>query len=402
MSKLFEPIRIGAVTVPNRLVKSAMGEALADEHGRPTPDLLQLYRAWARGGTGLLITGMMTIRAGHAFTGHELGLHEDGAVGPLSQLTREVHREGGTIFAQLCHAPPQLPRAACRRLGPVAPSAGLNPNSLLWHRALRDDEIVAIVRDFGRAARRARAAGFDGVQLHAAHGYLLSRFLSPRFNRRRDRWGGDFGRRLTLLRAVYDEVRRNVGRDVPLAVKLNAHDGEPRGLRVDDALEIGRQLEQWGVDAVEVSAGTAEVGLGYYPSRGEVPRDLGEQFLRRQFPLLARAMPALRLIVDHVAPRVALTGEAYFLPEARRFADALGIPVMCVGGVRTLQTAQRIVDRTGVALVSLARPLLCEPDLPAAWRRGERPRARCRSCNRCFTALGVGHPLRCWQPGAER
>ncbi len=396
---LFDPVALGDVLVPNRIVKSAMAEGRSDERGLPTPALARLYERWARGGVGLCITGMAHVQRGYAFTDHEIGLFDDGAVEPLVEVTRAVHRHGGRIFAQLCHAPPQLPRAKARRLGAVAVSPGLSRTNMLRHRAIRDDELCALARDFGSASRRAREAGFDGVQLHAAHGYLLSRLVSPLHNRRTDRWGGSFYRRVAFLEEVCEEIHRAAGRDFPVAVKLNAHDGVPEGLTVGEAVHVARRLEAVGVVAVEVSAGTADVGLGCYPNRGEIPVDLGKEFLAQELPFLRPALPFVGPYLRAVGRSVALREEAYFLPLARRFAESLSIPVICVGGIRSLETARRIVEETPVAMVSLARPLVRQPHLPRLWREGRSPEATCCSCNRCFVQLGLGRPLRCWQQG---
>ncbi len=396
-TRLFEPIEIRGVRIENRIVKSAMAEGLCDPDGRPLGAALAvLYERWAAGGVGLAITGMAHLRRGYSFTDHEIGLHDDALIEPLRAIPAAAHRHGGRVFVQLCHAPPQLPRSKAQAFGALAPSRGLSPTSLLWQRPIDDRELVQVAAEFGGAARRARLAGFDGVQLHAAHGYLLSRMLSPRHNRRQDRWGGDFDRRLRFLGEVYRAVRAEVGDDYPVTVKLNAHDGEPGGLELGAAVRIGQQLEAWGVDAIEVSAGTADVGLGLYPSRGELPLDLSERFLGREFPLLRPALRATRLLTRRIARRVALEGEAYFLAEARRFAEALSIPVICVGGVRSHEVAERILRETPVAMVSLARPLVRQPGLPAAWRAGRTAAASCTSCNRCLLHVGLGDPLRCY------
>jgi len=394
--KLFEPIRIGGVDIPNRIAKSAMAEGCADETGRPLPRLLRMYERWARGGVGLAITGMAHIQRGYSYTGREIGLYDDALVEPLRALTQATHDHGGRIFAQLCHAPPQLPRARAKLVGAVAPSAGFCRTNLLFNRALTDGELDDLVRAFGDAARRAREAGFDGVQLHAAHGYLLSRTLSPRHNRRGDRWGGSFEGRFTFLRETVLSVRRGVGEDYPVTVKLNAHDAVRGGLDLDGSVRVARALEALGVDAIEVSAGIGDVGLGCYPNKGEIPVESSRRWLRDEFPFMRPVLPALGPILRAVGRTVALEREAYFFDLARAFADAVSIPVLCVGGIRSLETANRIVEQSKVAMVSLARPLVRQPGLPRDWQRGENTTAQCRSCNECFVHLGLGDPLRCW------
>jgi len=393
---LFTPIGIGALTVPNRIVKSAMAEGRCDADGRPTASLADLYERWSAGGAGLCITGLCHVRRGYGFTGREIGLYSDDLVTPLKSVTEATHRHPGKIFAQLCWAPPQIPRASALRLGSTAPSAGFNKTNLLFDRALTDGEIVSIVRDFAAASGRARAAGFDGIQLHGAHGYLISRMLSPKHNRRTDRWGGTFEGRLAFLREIIAAVRSEVGRDFPLAIKLNVEDGEPDGLDLGTGVRIARELSAMGIDAIEVSAGTGDVGLGCYPNRGKVPVESGKRFLLANFPGLTAASPLIGPALRLAARKVAFPGEAYFEPLARKVAEQVSVPVICVGGIRSLRTAERILRETRIAMVSLARPLVREPDLPIAWQNGTRAASSCTSCNECFSHIGLGDPLACY------
>lgn len=395
MSKLFSPIALGAVRVPNRIVKSAMVEGFADRSGKAGPEMAALYQRWARGGVGLSISGMVTVQRGHALTDSEVGLYEDRHIPALREVAAAAKGAGGRFFVQLGHAPPQILRRTARALGgSVSISAGFNRVNFLIDRSLRVDELEAIAASFGAAARRAREAGADGVQLHGAHGYLLSRSISPRHNRRRDAFGGDFERRLELLRRVYGAVRSAVGQDFPVIIKLNAHDGRRDGLQVEDAIEIGRRLQRWGIDAIEISAGTGDEGLGFYPNRGEIPVELAKRFLAREMPFMRPALPALGAVIRRVSKGVALHEEAYFLPIALRFARALEIPVIAVGGFRSRRVAERAIEE-GVAMVALARPLVAQPDLPRQWREGRAATATCTSCNRCFVQVGLGEPLRC-------
>lgn len=392
---LFTPLRIGSVTIPNRIAKSAMAEGRCDDQGFPTPSLVRLYERWAEGGVGLAISGMAHVRRGYSFTGREIGLYDDRLIEPLQSVTDAVHRHGGCIFAQLCWAPPQLPRARAQRLGATSISAGFNKTNLLFDRELTDDELRAIVADLAEAGRRARAAGFDGVQLHGAHGYLISRSLSPKHNRRSDRWGGSFEGRLTLVREIYQAMRARVGADFPITIKLNAHDGESDGLDIATGVRIAVAVAALGIDAIEVSAGIGDVGLGCYPNKGGIPLDSGKQFLLEQFPALRLAGPLVGPALRIARKAVEFPGEAYFEPIARRIAEAVDIPVLCVGGIRSRSVADRILRETKIAMVSIARPLLREPDLPHRWRSGQSNTAACTSCNECFVHIGFQKPLAC-------
>lgn len=397
VSRLFTPLSLRSVTVENRIVKSAMAEGACDAEGVPSPLLARMYERWARGGVGLAITGMAYVVRGHGFTGHEIGLADDRAIDALREVTGRVHAAGGRIVAQLCHADPQIRRAVVLRQGAIAPSGGLSRTHFHYNRTASDAEIRAMIDAFGAAAARAVRAGFDGVQLHAAHGYFLSRSISSRYNRRRDRWGGSEEKRSAVLVESVRAVRRAVGEGVPVLVKLNAHDGFARGgLQLEESVRLGRRLQDASVDAIEVSAGTADVGMGIYPNRGGMPFDIGRTYLAEEFPFMRPILPFLPWIARFVERSVAFREEAYFAPLAERFARALDIPVICVGGVRSREVAERLLDR-GVAMVSLARPLVRQPALPRAWQRGREDKAQCISCNRCFVELGLEQPLRCWQ-----
>lgn len=400
---LFDPIRINGLTLPNRVVKSAMVDGLG-RRGVATQGTADLHERWSKGGVGLAVLGMSAVMPGCALTDHELYFDCDASILPLRRVAEAVHRHPGKLFVQLCHAPPQISRRAAQALGgSTSASAGFNKVNLQLDRALREDEILAIVAAFGSAAARVREGGADGVQLHSAHGYLLSRFLSPKHNRRRDAWGGSLENRMRLVLEVVRAVRAAVGADFPLVVKLNAHDGEPGGLTLDEGVEIGRRLEAAGVDALEISAGTGDVGLGFYPNKGEVPVALGKEFLRRGYPLVRPVLPGLGPVIERLAQQVRFEHEAYFWPEARRFAEALKIPVIAVGGIRSLQMAERILAESKVAMVSMARPLVRQPALPNAWRDGTATAATCTNCNRCFVQVGLGEALRCtWDGAAAR
>lgn len=392
---LFTPQRIAKVTIPNRIVKSAMAEGRCDAEGSPTPALVRMYERWAAGGVGLAITGMAHTRRGHGFTSGEIGLYDDRQVEPLRALTAAVHRHGGCVFAQICWAPPQISRHKAKQIGATSISAGFNKTNLLFNRGLTEAELRQIVREFAAAARRAREAGFDGVQLHGAHGYLISRSLSPKHNRRTDAWGGSFERRLTLVREMYSAIRAEVGADFPLTIKINAHDGERNGLDLATGVLIAQALERCGFDALEISAGIGDVGLGCYPNKGGVPVDSGTRFLQQQFALLRPFGPLVRSIIRQVGERVAFPGEAYFEPLAQRIAESVTIPVICVGGIRSADVAERILTQTKIAMVSLARPLVRQPDLANHWRAGQSNTAACTSCNECFVQLGFEKPLAC-------
>jgi len=394
--KVFEPIRIGKIEIRNRIAKSAMAEGLCSAAGKPSEQLAARYRKWADGGTGLIITGMAHVRKDHGLTGKEIGIYDDNLIPDLQKLTRDVHDGGAKIFLQICHAPPQIGRSSALRIGGNrGPSTRLSRITFLIDRSLSEDEIESIVYDLAEGARRAKEAGFDGVQFHAAHGYLISQFLSPHYNHRQDKWGGTPEKRAHFLLRIIEESRKKTGPDFPITTKISAEDGVKNGNRIEEMVAIGRLLEKAGTDAIEVSGGVGETGFGFAPSRGRIPRDLVREFLKKELPSLARPLlPLIGHVIRSQEKRVAFVPDYHF-PHARTLAKHLSIPILCVGGIRSLESAEHILSSSAVAMISLARPLVCEPGLPERWKRGDTRPARCTSCNRCFVAVGLGEELRC-------
>ena len=356
---LFETGNITGLEVKNRLVRSATAEKMCDQDGRPEQAMIDLYADLARGGVGLIITG-------HAFV-HEsgkahltmTGIHRDDLVPSLQALSEVVHREGGSkrsggnkrsgVVMQINHAGRQASEKVTGRT-PVAPSPVSQVKGGPRPHELADGEIEELVAAFGRAAGRAKEAGFDGVQLHGAHGYLINQFCSPAANWRRDRWGGSIARRLRFLEEVAAAARDEVGGDYPLLIKLGIQDSARDGLTLDDGLEIVRHLADWGLDAVEISC-----GMGTTSSRKDILRP---------------------------------EDEAYFLPQARRAREATDLPLILVGGMRSLSVMESILGEGAADFIAMSRPLIREPDLPNQWREGRTESAACVSCNKCWPGPG--------------
>ena len=240
MVLLFTPQTFGHLTLPNRLVRSATAERMADDDGHPRPEMVALYQALARGGVGLIISGHMYVHPSGKAHPEMTGIYADELVPSLRKLTRAVHKEGGLVAAQINHAgrknDPSL------KLEPIAPSAVEDSRiSKRTSRALTAAEIEDLIDAFGQAARRARQAGFDAVQIHSAHGYLNSQFLSPLTNHRTDEWGGSLPNRMRFLQRVVDSVRRYVGEDYPIFTKLGMMDGIEGGLTLEEGSQVDRK-----------------------------------------------------------------------------------------------------------------------------------------------------------------
>jgi 2,4-dienoyl-CoA reductase-like NADH-dependent reductase (Old Yellow Enzyme family) len=367
---VFTPVALGSLSLPNRFVRSATAERMATPEGRPTPALTALYRQLVAGGVGLIITGHMFIDSGGKCHPEMTGIHEDDLIPDLTALVRGVHEVGGKVAVQINHGGMQCSRETVVQT--VAPADIAADFLQQPARALTEDEIGAIIRAFAEAARRARLAGFDAVQLHGAHGYLISQFLSPFVNRRTDAWGGSLDNRLRFLREVCRAVRSEVGEDYPVFIKLGLADGpdlEP-GLSLEEGLAAVAACAELGLAGVEISGGIG--GSSNLNSRSRIRGPEDEAYFRGW----ARA-----------AREVSSTGSAT-------------LPIMLVGGLRSLEVMEDVLTSGDADFISLCRPLICEPDLPARLKAGQ-ARATCISGNRCWPRA-VQEGIACKCPLPER
>jgi len=356
---IFAAGKIGTLSLPNRLVRSATAERMADADGRPTPQLLSLYQGLASGGVGLIITGHMYVHPSGKASPEMTGIHSDELIPALAELTAAVHCKGGHIVAQLNHGGMQCSPEAVT--GTLAPSAIAAPFLRQPAREITVSEINDLIQAFSQAARRAREAGFDGVQIHGAHGYLISQFLSPFSNHRSDEWGGELQARTRFLRAVCQAIREQVGPRYPVLIKLGVRDGIAGGLTAEEGLSVVAELESMGLDAVEVSGGIGGV------------RNLNVR-------------PNIRAGVD----------EAYFRPLAHQARKVTRLPILLVGGLRSRRMMEDVLASGDADFVSLSRPLLCEPDLPKRMLLDLQEQSSCISANRCWVdRQGEGIACKC-------
>lgn len=359
MSVLFEPTEIKGVRLENRFVRSATWEGMATEEGACTPRLSDLMVGLAEGGVGLIITSHAYASKDGQASPWQLGIHEDKLIPGLREMVGAVHERGGKIFAQIAHggvlANPQL-----SGLDPMGPSKveDLVPHD---HREMSVEEIQKVIGAFGLAASRAKEAGFDGVQIHAAHGYLLSQFLSPAFNRRKDLYGGRLENRARALMEVYERVRGVVGEDFPVMVKMNCQDYLDGGLSLEESVRVAEMLSGVGVDGIEVSGGTLLSGK-FIPSR------LGISSQDK---------------------------EAYFQDAAKAFKGEVAVPILLVGGIRSYEVAKRLVEEGIADYISMSRPLIREPGIVKRWKAGDTRRAGCISDSKCRTAGLAGEGVHC-------
>jgi len=358
--KLFEQFSLAGMKLRNRIVRSATYEKRADVDGFVTDSLVDMYRELADGGAGLIITGNALVHPSGRSVPQAICIHNDHYVDGLKRLTDIVHSHDCKIVMQLSHGGRQCFPSLLGGGQPIAPSAVYDPSTKIAPRAMDDAEIWTLIYAFADAARRAMYAGFDGIQIHAAHGYLVSEFLSPHTNRRDDYWGGDEERRFHFIEEIYEAIRKEVVSTFPIMIKMNGDDFIEGGLKLPEALRIAGRFQSLGIGAVEISGGMFEAGK-------------------------MTVRPNIETIEQ----------EAYFRAATGMFTGKLSIPVMIVGGIRSRSVAEDILQKNEADLISISRPLIREPDLPLKFMQGKE-RADCISCNNCMRFIKLDM-VRCTQ-----
>ena len=362
----------GAV-LANRIAKAAMSEGYADAAGRPTPRLEALYRRWAHSGAGLLLSGNIQVDPTHLERPLNVVVSEASGSAALARMAAAGASGGMHFWAQISHTGRQVdakinaaPLSASDVEIDVMRGVGFD---FARPRAMTEDEIRAAIDQFAFTAKMVKAAGFTGVQLHAAHGYLLSQSLSPFFNRRADEFGGPIENRMKILLAVYRAVRSAVGAKFPVLIKINSRDYLEHGLVPEETALVCRALQDAGIDLVELSGGTMASDPRFSPIRAG------------RFDAPER--------------------EAWFRADAAVIKAALTVPVALVGGVRTPQTALALIKEGVCEMIALSRPLIREPGLIARWQNGDLRPATCLSDNLCLTEARSGNGLRCMHEERE-
>ena len=326
MKKLFDEVRLNNITVKNRLVRSATWEGIAALDGSIDERSYAIYEELAKGGIGLIIGGFTSVADNDFYFDGMMRLSRDSLIPQYKKLTDLIHKENCKVITQLA-------LGAFYRNG-----TQIEPDYMTA------DEIKTVIKQFTDAAIRAKKAGFDGVQIHAAHFFFLSRFISPRVNHRTDIYGGSTDNRMRILLEIMDGIRKSVP-EFHITIKINSSDFTLGGLEQDESLYICKRLAENGIDSIEVSGnGTSVAG-----------------------------------IKPHV-------NEAYFLNFAARLADEVDVPIILVGGLRSKDTMEEVLNKTNIELLSLSRPLLREPDFPNRLMNEDNAVSRCISCNRCYSS----------------
>lgn len=351
MKGLFDSVRLGKFEVKNRIVRSATWEDMADDDGSVTDRLLALYRRLSDGGIGTIITsGTYVLEKGKGLHG-QIGIHNDALIPGLTKLTDTIHSGRALAIAQIGYCGNQSVIGVDG--GTFTPSGVADPRSGKTGKTMTGTDIATLVRAFGDAASRAAQAGFDGVQIHCAHGYLLSQFVSPFYNKRTDQYGGSPANRVRIITEIIDLIRKEQPA-LAVFVKINGSDYYDGGLTIEDSVAICRILETHGIDAIELSGGITASALS---------REMGSNITSPD-------------------------REAMFSANGARVAEAVSIHVISVGGYRSPEVMEKVLNETKIEMISLSRPFFAEPELVNRWKNGDRAKTRCISCNKCRGTTG--------------
>ncbi len=375
-SLLFTPVTLGPLTLRNRSIRSAAFESMCPGNV-PSPQLLDYHRSVAAGGVGMTTVAYAAVtRSGLSFD-RQLWMRPEIVPG-LRELTDAVHAEGAAASIQLGHCGNMSHKSICGCL-PVGASSGFNLYSPTFVRGLRADELPEMAKAYGRSVCLAREAGFDAVEIHAGHGYLISQFLSPSINHRKDEFGGTLANRMRFMEMVMEEVMKAAGNDMAVLVKMNMRDGFRGGMELDESLQVARKLQELGAHALVLSGGFVSKAP-MYVMRGEMPIRTMTYYMTCWW-----LKYGVRLVGKYMIPSVPFR-EAYFLEDALKFREALDIPLVYVGGLVSRQKIEEVLNH-GFEAVQMGRALLNEPDFVNRMRREENARCNCRHSNYCIARM---------------
>lgn len=361
MKNVFDQTCIADIKMKNRFVRSATWEGMADTDGYVTDHLIDTMVDLAKGGIGCIISGHAFVhKTGYAGNG-QLAIDHDECVTGLRKMVDAVHKFEVPFILQLSHGGAFI-RSTVNKKQALAPSEISNIKNETLSKEMTSSDIFLVISSFGDAALRAKNAGCDGVQIHAAHGYLLSEFLSPYFNKRTDDYGGDIKNRSRIIVEIIRDIKCKVGFDYPILVKFNSEDFLENGFSVDDMIAFGKILEKEKITAVELSGGTL---------------------------INPKQTSSVRVIDPSESE------EGYYKEAAKQFKEHINIPLILVGGVRSLNIANQLIKENITDFISISRPLIREPELIKRWQSGDTARSTCISCNACFIPGLKGKGIYC-------
>lgn len=343
MKKIFEEVNLGNLKISNRIVRSATMEFGTTENGTITNKYNKLYEDLAKGGSGLIITGAMAINCDSQVKKDMVNVYDQNFIETFSKTVQTVHRYNSKIIPQLAHG----------GLISMASSSSMRfgPSEIIGGKEMSKEDIINVINDFCKAAHKCKQAGSDGIQIHAAHGFLISQFLSPIFNKRQDEYGGSIINRSRILFEIIDSIKENLGTDFPVLIKLNYSDLIKNGFSFEDSKWLCNNLDAKGLSAIEISCGLISDKI-YSPAQ-PIPNQ---------------------------------ESESYNEKAASYISQSIHTPVICVGGNRTFTSLEKSLNDTSISAFSLCRPLICEPDLPQKWMNDNSYRPKCISCNSCFVS----------------
>lgn len=390
MSKKFSETTIKNIKLKNRIIRSATHESMCDENGSPSEKLKNLYITLAKNEVGAIITGYAGIQQnGKSDIMGMLMIDKDELIPAYKEITVAVKEYQTPIIMQIAHCGRQT-NSKITGYPTVAPSAIRDKYfNQEVPKELNNDEIEEIINNFVESIRRAKQAGFDAVQLHCAHGYLLAQFLSSYTNRRTDKWGGSLENKFRILSEIFKRSKKING-DYPIWVKMNAYDGRKKGMRISEAVEIAKMLEKAGCEAIEVSCGIFEDGLFTIRSK-KIPAEALFRF-NPKFKNIPDFIKPLLTKVLHLVPQPKPI-DNYNVEAAAQIKQNINIPVIVVGGIKSSSDIDSILDK--VDCVSLCRPFIIEPNIVKKFKDKQQEKSKCINCNYCLMGIAE-HPLKCY------
>lgn len=393
MSILFTPINLGNIQIKNRFIQSATYEVMAAETGEVSDKLIKRYQRLAKGEVGLIIPGYMYVHPLGRSYKHQTGIHNDAMIPGLRRLVETVHKEGAKIVFQLAHAGRQTTKSMIGET-PLGPSSsGRNPITFIKPKEMRADQIEEVIQAFALATNRAVETGVDGIQLHAAHGYLINQFISPFFNHRKDDWGSSDANRFRFLKEVLSEVKKVLPQGMPVFVKLNTHDYTPReGITPSLAVTYARWLAELAIDGLEISCGSPVYSF-MNMCRGDVP----VKELVNSLPFWKK--PLGKLMLRSMVGKYNFEG-GYNIEAAKMIKPVLGkTPLFLVGGLRQVAEMEDVLEKKYADCISMSRPFIREPFIVKKIKEGNATAVACVSCNRCLAAVTHNIPVQCYNKG---
>lgn len=391
MPKIFEEGSIAGIAFSNRIIRSATHEGMADKSGRPLEELTKVYTRLANGGVGAIITGFAAVQPNGRVLPNMLMFDKDEYIEDYQKILEPVKEYGTSVILQLAHGGGQIDPVLTKEEA-VAPSKLKYPFNGASARAMREEEIEEVIKNFVKAIVRAKAAGFDGVQLHAAHGFLLSEFLSPCCNKRKDKWGDTTEGRFRIISEIIKGAKREL-ESFPILMKFNAYDGDRNGMTIPEAIKIAKLFEEAGGDAIEVSSGG--IVLGFQSSRMNEPPTKAIMNMHHRYrnksalskKILSKLLPLVLKMLEPI--------HNYNVAAAFEIKEHVKIPVIVTGGIRNLDAMESILEKEQADYISLCRPLIIEPNLVKKFKEGKQDRSRCIDCGFCLIGIAENR-LRCY------